>query len=113
MVTITACVATEGFVSDSSDCDDLDPSVHPDALEQCDGVDNNCDEVVDGDALDASLWYDDLDGDGYGDDLSVPVEACVAPGRTAGVAGDCDDEDTSVHSGAEEVCDEGRQRLRW
>ena len=78
-MTVTACVATAGFVADSSDCDDLDPSVHPDALEQCDGVDNNCDEVVDGDALDATIWYDDLDGDGYGDDLSVPVEACESP----------------------------------
>lgn len=36
-----------GFVTVAGDCDDLDPSVHPDALEVCDEVDNDCDGVVD------------------------------------------------------------------
>src|SRR5262249_52872729 len=37
----------EGFVSDSSDCDDADPGVNPLAQEVCDGVDNNCDGNID------------------------------------------------------------------
>jgi Putative metal-binding motif len=32
-----------------SDCDDDDPTVHVFATEECDGVDNNCNEEVDED----------------------------------------------------------------
>lgn len=49
-------------------------------------------------------WYTDLDGDGFGDDLA-PVEACVAPERTASSAGDCDDLSSQVYPGAPETCD--------
>ena len=36
----------DGFTSDA-DCDDADPAVNPDAQEVCDGVDNDCDALVD------------------------------------------------------------------
>jgi len=36
---IQACTAPEGFLPDATDCDDLDPGVHPDADEVCDGQD--------------------------------------------------------------------------
>jgi alpha-tubulin suppressor-like RCC1 family protein len=45
---IDVCVATEGYVLRSGDCDDECPSCHPGAAEVCDGRDNDCDEVVDG-----------------------------------------------------------------
>lgn len=32
----------------SVDCDDQDPEIFPGALERCDGLDNNCDAIVDG-----------------------------------------------------------------
>ena len=56
----------DGVASDL-DCDDGDASVYPDAEELCDGVDNNCDDIVDNDAADALTFYEDYDGDGYGD----------------------------------------------
>ncbi|MGB0592577.1 MAG: MopE-related protein, partial [Myxococcota bacterium] len=34
---------------DESDCAPLDPAIHADADELCDGVDNNCDGLIDGD----------------------------------------------------------------
>ncbi|MFA5800372.1 MAG: MopE-related protein [Candidatus Peribacteraceae bacterium] len=42
-----ACEAPAGFVSRDADCDDDDPAVNPDAVEVCDGVDNDCDDEVD------------------------------------------------------------------
>ena len=38
----------DGFGSDI-DCDDTDPSINPEAPELCDGLDNDCNGIVDGD----------------------------------------------------------------
>ena len=47
----TPCPIPSGYVSNSSDCDDTRASVHPGALEFCDGLDNDCDGPVDEGAL--------------------------------------------------------------
>ena len=39
---LLACAAPTGFYSDKTDCNDLDPSIHPGAKEICDGKDNTC-----------------------------------------------------------------------
>lgn len=90
----------DGIPSDL-DCLDGDPSVYPGAAEVCDGTDNDCDGVVDGaDATDATLWYADLDGDGFGDP-ATEVRGCGGTGMVT-EAGDCDDDAAEVHPAAEE-----------
>ena len=62
-------------VEASVDCDDNNPSVYPGADEVCDGLDNDCNDAVDDNALDAITVYRDADGDGYGDPAAADV-AC-------------------------------------
>ncbi|TVR88641.1 MAG: T9SS C-terminal target domain-containing protein [Saprospirales bacterium] len=44
---IIACEQPTGYVDNNLDCDDTDPDVNPDAVEVCDGIDNNCDGNID------------------------------------------------------------------
>ncbi|RME23260.1 MAG: hypothetical protein D6798_13880 [Deltaproteobacteria bacterium] len=100
-------VDADGDGHDSTvDCDDGDASVHPGATEVCDGIDNDCDLLVDeDDAEDAGTWYLDEDDDGFGD-IDSPVTACEQPTGTTDVTGDCDDDRATVYPGAPELCDE-------
>ncbi len=54
----------DGYASDV-DCDDADPAINPGETEICDGVDNDCDGIVDEDVT--STFYNDADGDTYGE----------------------------------------------
>ncbi|MCB9689523.1 MAG: putative metal-binding motif-containing protein [Alphaproteobacteria bacterium] len=89
-------------VERGGDCDDEDPLVNPWRCEQCNGVDDDCNGLVD-DGVTTTYWPD-ADGDGYGDD-GAPTEACARPVGMIEVDGDCDDADASIHRGAAEVCD--------
>jgi hypothetical protein len=93
----------DGFVV-GEDCDDADPGSHPGASEYCDGADNDCNGVVDDDALDTLSWYADLDGDGYGDPLDHRL-SCRQPSGRVSDAQDCDDQNPEVHPGADESGD--------
>ncbi len=102
-----ACDQPTGRVPDDSDCDDGDAAINPAASERCDGVDDDCDGVVDEDeATDASTWYADDDGDGYGDPLSTTT-ACDRPTGFVGDATDCDDDDAASFPGAPELWYDG------
>ena len=91
----------DGFDS-TVDCDDENVAIYPGAAETCDGLDNNCDGEVDEGLI--STWYADEDLDGYGDESSAQ-EACAAPAGHISTAGDCNDTNSQVHPGADEVCD--------
>ena len=49
---VLACAAPEGYISDAQDCDDAEKTASPALEEQCgDGIDNDCDGVVDSPCL--------------------------------------------------------------
>ncbi len=94
------------------DCDDADPLVFPGAPEVCNGgVDDNCNGIGDDgdvtlDMATATVWYIDLDEDGYGDPLST-MTRCQQPANppTSLDDTDCDDTEADIYPLATEVCD--------
>ena len=102
---LEACRVLPDHVVTGGDCSDLDASVFPSAAEVCDGVEQNCNELVD-EGLDTALWYPDSDGDGYGLD-SGEIETCASPNGYVQTPGDCDDEQTQANRGRSEVYADG------
>ncbi len=100
---VTACEAPPAHIEDGTDCDDGDATVHPDAQEACDSVDNDCDGVTDED-VGLPAWPD-ADGDGFGDDEGLAM-VCSLPAGWVEQAGDCDDNNDEAWPGHEEACDE-------
>jgi len=106
----TACC--NGLGTCGTDCDDTRATVNDTALETCDGVDNDCDGVVD-DGLTPIAYAADCDLDGFGDATAPGMAACTMPvlppaacagGEWVLNATDCDDGDASVHRGATDFC---------
>jgi hypothetical protein len=100
-----ACDQPSGYVGDATDCDDADSAVSPGATELCNGTDDDCDGMVDeDDATDATTWYLDHDGDGFGD-AAYSQDACSAPTGFVADGTDCDDLEPAAYPGAPELCD--------
>jgi hypothetical protein len=104
--TTESCDPGEGWIADGSDCDDSDALVNPGAAEICNGIDDDCDGLTDDDDDEVGStgsWYQDADGDGWGDEASA-VERCEQPSGSSGTPGDCDDGDPEVNPSALERC---------
>jgi hypothetical protein len=98
-----ACAPVDGLVPDGGDCDDADADVFPGALETCNDRDDDCDESVDEEAVDAATWFSDVDTDGFGDP-AAPALACAQPEGAVAEGDDCDDTAAEVFPGAPERC---------
>ena len=93
-------------VGAACDCNDLNATIARTAEpEACDGVDNDCDGVVDN-VPEAELpaWYPDMDGDGFGA-VEGEILVCDAPPFYLAESGDCNDNDEAIRPDAEEICD--------
>lgn len=103
---LQACTAPLGYAAAGGDCNDQDATLYPSALEACDGIDNDCDTLVDEEVF---TWYLDRDQDGHGTtDLSAEgasVVACAQPTGYAATSDDCNDLNSEIYAGASEVCD--------
>jgi hypothetical protein len=93
----------DSTITDSTDCDDSDPWVNPEASERCNTLDDDCDGDIDEDVSETDVHYLDNDGDGYGDG-AVSYVGCNPPVGYVTLDGDCDDADADVSPGAPELC---------
>ena len=98
-----ACVQPSGYVANDTDCDDGDADQYPGATEYCNDEDDDCNGLVDDDAVDDSTWYQDFDGDGYGN-VFVHTDDCDQPSGYVSNDDDCDDQDADQYPGATEYC---------
>lgn len=90
-----SCFVPPGFAAIDGDCDDSNGNISPVAIEERDGIDNNCDGLLDPLEMDS-------DQDGY-----IAGFFDGTPWLGAPILGysDCDDSNASIFPGATEVCD--------
>ena len=97
-----------GFVTNAMDCNDMDSLIHPNAIEACDSIDNNCSGFID-DGIPYFTFYVDSDGDGFGtSDLAIDsISRCIdtIPMGYSDNNWDCNDLDSLINPSASEVCD--------
>jgi hypothetical protein len=70
--------------------------------EICNGLDDDCDGIVD-DGFTIAVYFRDLDGDGFGDISDLGVRTCNRPANSATVTGDCNDGDADINPSATEI----------
>lgn len=85
------------------DCNDLDSEINPNAVDNCDSVDNNC-SGDESDAINKPTFYNDADGDGYGDN-SNSIESCEQPSSYVIDNTDCNDNNSLINPDLSEICD--------
>jgi hypothetical protein len=99
--TVRACALPVGYAEIGGDCDDTEPRAYPQNQEVCDGIDNNCEGGIDEDSsINVITWYEDLDGDGYGNP-DFYQNSCEEPQQggpwiRAGKPLDCNDAEPTV-----------------
>ncbi len=100
-ITILACSAPVGYVSNNTDCNDSNLNINPAATEVCNTADDDCDASIDEGTT--TTYYRDQDNDTFGD-ISVTTEACSQPVGYVSNSLDCDDSNGFIYPGATEVC---------
>jgi len=98
----TSCTRPTGYkvaselTATSGDCNDIVAAVHPGATELCNGIDDDCDTMVDEGVT--TTYYRDADLDTYGNP-AVTTQACSAPAGYVANNTDCNDSDAKEHPG--------------
>ena len=99
--TLQACGAPQGYVAQSGDCNDNNKSIHPNAKELCNEVDDNCNGYTDEGFIKKSFFKDN-DGDGYGG--GTFKQSCTGGKDYVAKGGDCNDFNKLIHPYAQELC---------
>lgn len=93
-------------ITPDGDCHDEDATIHPNATDVCNGVDDNCNGAIDDNLIFTTAWYRDLDADTYGNPNSSQ-SACFQPSGYVSNKTDCNDNDAQIHPGSVEGVGDG------
>lgn len=115
-----------GYSFNGDDCNDTNSTINPNATEILNNtIDENCDGTLGGGCNDdsdcggseicingncetATIYYADVDGDGFGDSWSSITAGDNPPNGYVLTNGDCDDTDSSVCPSCKEVVNNGK-----
>ncbi len=96
------CASQNGYVNNAFDCNDFQAQINPVAQEICNGIDDNCNTLLD-DGLQFSNYFLDGDQDGFGS--GTPQSFCTNPGNGySQVNTDCNDAVAVINPSAIEIC---------
>ncbi len=95
-VAVEDCARPDGYADNTDDCDDTNDARFPGNPEVCDSLDNDCNDTIDDDAVDATEWFADADGDGFGDAEDRQL-SCDPPSGFVDNADDCNDSDAATN----------------
>ncbi|MBK7567754.1 MAG: T9SS type A sorting domain-containing protein [Bacteroidetes bacterium] len=102
---IASCLEIiDGYVLDSTDCNDLNTYINPIAIEICNDLDDNCNLEIDEELL-FNLFYIDEDEDTFGNP-EIFLSSCLD--EISGYvidSSDCNDLNSLIYPGAAELCD--------
>lgn len=91
-------MCAEGSAATGGDCDDTNMDIRPGAPELVDGIDQDCDDVIDENPGVNCLR--DVDGDGYGNPAMMMFASSCPDGYVAPrVRNDCHDQNANVNPG--------------
>jgi hypothetical protein len=86
----------------SGDCNDNSTDINASSAEIClDGIDNNCNGMVDENT--GSIWFQDADADGFGN-AAVDSVSCESPAGFVLDSLDCNDNSALVNPDGIEIC---------
>lgn len=97
-----ACNIPIGYVVDSTDCNDLNPDIHPAIFDLCNNIDDNCNGLFDEDAT-FTTYYFDADSDLFGAAGTDSISCSIVVGYVENNL-DCNDADATVNPLATESC---------
>lgn len=120
--TLWSCYAVPGYSSNGGDCDDANAVINPTITEICNGIDDNCNGLMDeGFDLDNDT-YTSCDGDcddtnanvypgapeindGIDNDCDLSIDEDLDGDGQTEEEGDCDDTNNNMYLGNIEICD--------
>ena len=99
---LSTCVQPQGYVTNSSDCNDSNAAIFPGTQEICNDIDDDCNELID-DGLVFTTYYADVDGDSFGD-INNPLDECMMPAGYVTNNTDCNDNNANQNTASAEIC---------